>query len=153
MMLRFCTTRTVPCGQEHNHKVKHWECIICAHAVAQCLPSAAQSKEDGARYRYQLLCGRTARNLQIHNRTVYTTCSKTRKKKQIQKPQKTYARSRQRHMPETVRQGASFHPSPSVNPILSAVRCACSSVRPLNHPSLNMSSVTELFHTSFAQTD
>ena len=126
MMLRFCTTRTVPCGQEHNHKVKNFGNALFAHML--CLPSAAQSKEDGARCRYQLLCRRTTRKLQIHTRIVYRTCSKTREEKQIQKPHKTYARSRQRHM-LAVRQRASVRPSPSVRRFLSA-RSMCLFVRP-----------------------
>ena len=150
MMLRFCTTRTVPCGQEHNHKVKHWECIICAHAVIAIsgtikrgrgtLSVSASVAEQQETFR-----STTEPSIQPAPRPARRNKSRNPKRPMPEAAKDTCQRQSDKESP-------SIHPRPST-PSFLPVRCACSSVRPLNHPSLNMSSVAELFHTSFAQTD
>ena len=113
MMLRFCTTRTVPCGQEHNHKVKHWDALF-AHML--CLPSAAQSKEDGTLSVSAFVWQNSKKPSDPQQNRLYNLLQDPQEETNPETPKDLC----QRHMPETVRQGASFHPSPSVNPILSA---------------------------------
>ena len=149
MMLRFCTTRTVPCGQEHNHKVKHWECIICAHGCHQRHNQKRTGHAIGISFcvaeQQEIFRSTTEPSIQPAPRPARRNKSRNPKRPMPEAAKDTCQRQSDKERP-------SIHPRPSTPSVL-PVRCACSSVRPLNHPSLRMSSVTELFHTSFAQTD
>ena len=58
---------------------------------------------------------------------------------------KTHARSRQRRMPQTIKQGASVRSSPYICPTVRFCPSVWPSVYLLIHPSVRMSSATELF--------